>query len=77
LSLTQRLDKMERFEIGSRVFHLAIYTRLWHIYLLKLLSKIFYNSARLFGKNLFTLFVNNGVCNIKLYVVSIYYLKIA
>jgi len=50
LSLTQRLDKMGRFEIGSRVFNLTLYTRLWHIYLLKLLSKIFYNSARLLKK---------------------------
>ncbi len=59
------------------VFNLTPYAKLWHIYLLKLLSKIFYNPARLLRKNLFTLFVNNGVCNIKLYVVSIYYLNIA
>jgi len=62
---------------NERVFNLALYARLWHIYLLRLLSKIFYNSARLFRKNPFTLFVNNGVCNIKLYVVSICYLNIA
>jgi len=62
---------------NEREFNLTPYARLWHIYLLKLLSKIFYNSARLFRKNLFTLFINNVVCNIKLYVVSICYLNIA
>jgi hypothetical protein len=65
---------------NERVFNLALYARLWHIYLLRLLSKIFYTSARLFSKKPFHSFCQQwclqykAVCGI--YLLLEYCMKI-